>query len=155
MTDEDLSQWVGLMKRADRYNVVDWNLPRARRAFRGMLHSRASLNLVVDYEGRIVAYFSVVLREPPFDDVAYTNGVAVLPGFRGLGITNALMDVMESYLSSRGIRCVMTTSVPETNKPPQQILRRRGYLMAGRRPGAFQIGRSAVPLLIFYKKLNP
>jgi ribosomal protein S18 acetylase RimI-like enzyme len=113
--------------------------PAADRPFFTGSHSPGSI-LVAEHGGRIAGYIRVVPATPLQSNahVRQIQGLAVAPGFRGLGIGRALVASACEQAARDGARRI-TLHVLSSNAPARRLYAAAGFTVEGVLPGEFWI----------------
>ncbi|VBB05824.1 ribosomal-protein-alanine acetyltransferase [Lucifera butyrica] len=107
--------------------------PWSRQAFESeILDNDLAHYLVVDDAGRVAGYAGMWL----ILDEAHVTNIAILPGYRSLGLGRRLLQVLIDYAKTQGAKS-MTLEVRKSNAPAQNLYRELGFVSRGVRPGYY------------------
>ena len=122
--------------RAPRREEMDRLLVIERRCFRSHRFTRkvfeyhfgnpSSIFSVAEYSGKVVGYVAGIVYHGSKDRVGKIYSMAILPGWRRLGIGSKLLSHFEQEAFNRGCRWA-TLEVRRSNRSAQALYRRFGY----------------------------
>ncbi|MEH7356698.1 ribosomal protein S18-alanine N-acetyltransferase [Neobacillus drentensis] len=120
MRDEDIDQVLEV-------EHASFSTPWSREAFYNEIHkNKFAVYIVLEEDNKIIGYCGnwVVIDE------AHVTNVAILPGYRGKKLGEALMNKLMSVSREMGAR-TMTLEVRVTNHVAQSLYRKLGFQNGG------------------------
>ncbi|KKC30367.1 ribosomal protein S18-alanine N-acetyltransferase [Caldanaerobacter subterraneus] len=127
MTEDDIDEVMEIEK-------LSFTTPWSREAFVGEVTKNSCARYIVaEVDKKVVGYagFWVVLDE------GHITNIAVHPEYRGRGIGSRLMEGLIDLAKKNGITS-MTLEVRESNLVAQNLYKKFGFKVLGRREGYYQ-----------------
>ncbi|AAM23813.1 Acetyltransferases [Caldanaerobacter subterraneus subsp. tengcongensis MB4] len=127
MTEDDIDEVMEIEK-------LSFTTPWSREAFVGEVTKNSCARYIVaEVDKKVVGYagFWVVLDE------GHITNIAVHPEYRGKGIGSRLMEGLIDLAKKNGITS-MTLEVRESNLVAQNLYKKFGFKVLGRREGYYQ-----------------
>jgi ribosomal-protein-alanine N-acetyltransferase len=121
--------------------------PWSRKAFEGELLNEFALYHCLEFDGKLVAYVGLW---QVFDEGHITN-VAVLPSYRGLGLSKILLTNLFDMCPDKGIE-KLTLEVRKSNTVAIKLYENLGFFAAGLRPNYYSKPTEAA--VIMWKELE-
>jgi ribosomal protein S18 acetylase RimI-like enzyme len=108
-------------------------------------------DVVATVGDRIVGHCEV--RRAPHRDVGHMGrlGIAILEGYRGLGLGSAMLDALLKKSRALGIELV-TLEAFATNERALQLYRSKGFKEFGRLPQAIRRGGNPIDLVYMFRQ---
>jgi len=127
-------------QRVTRSEEADWLGKRLARREKGEL-----IEAVAEVDGKVVANSGVEKRTGAMSHLGYL-GMAIMPGYRGIGIGTELMKVLIEEARLAGLK-VLFLDHYETNKAARGLYEKVGFKEAGRIPKAIHRDGTYVDLV--------
>lgn len=124
-----------------------FTMPWSRKAFEGELLNEFALYRCLEFDGKIVAYVGLW---QVFDEGHITN-VAVLPSYRGLGLSKILLVNLFEMCQDKGIE-KLTLEVRKSNAVAIKLYENLGFFAAGIRPNYYS--KPVEAAIIMWKELE-
>ena len=124
-----------------------FSVPWSRESFEGELLNSMALYTCLEFDGKVVAYVGLWKI---YDEGHITN-VAVLPSYRGLGLSKILLSNLFNICTDNGIDR-LTLEVRESNTVAINLYQNMGFVNAGRRPRYYS--NPVEDAIIMWKELN-
>lgn len=124
-----------------------FSVPWSRHAFEGELLNRMALYKCLEFNGKVVAYVGVwkVYNE------GHITNVAVLPGYRGLGLSKILLSNLFETCSNNNID-KLSLEVRKSNEVAINLYKQLGFVSAGVRPRYYS--KPVEDAIIMWKELE-
>ncbi len=124
-----------------------FSAPWSRESFESELLNRMALYTCLEYDDKVVAYVGLWKI---YDEGHITN-VAVLPSYRGLGLSKLLLNNLFEICKNNGI-VRLTLEVRESNLVALNLYQHIGFISSGRRPRYYS--NPIEDAIIMWKELN-
>ncbi len=124
-----------------------FSMPWSRKAFEGELLNEFALYRCLELDNKIVAYVGLW---QVFNEGHITN-VAVLPSYRGLGLSKILLTNLFEICADRGITR-LTLEVRESNSVAIKLYESLGFYASGIRPNYYS--KPVEAAIIMWKELE-
>lgn len=121
--------------------------PWSRKAFEGELLNAFALYRCLEFDGKVVAYIGLW---QVYDEGHITN-VAVLPNYRGLGLSKILLTNVFDECIDKGI-LRLTLEVRESNEVAIKLYENLGFVSTGTRPNYYS--KPMENAIIMWKELE-
>lgn len=140
------------MKFEDLDDIIEiennsFSAPWSRKSFESELLNRMALYNCLEYDDKVVAYVGLWKI---YDEGHITN-VAVLPSYRGLGLSKLLLNNLFEICKNNGI-VRLTLEVRESNLVALNLYQHIGFISSGRRPRYYS--NPIEDAIIMWKELN-
>lgn len=140
------------MKYEDLDDIVEiennsFSIPWSRESFESELRNNMAIYICLEYDGKVVAYVGLWKI---YDEGHITN-VAVLPKYRGLGLSKLLMHNMMEIAVNNDIER-LTLEVRESNTVAINLYTKLGFVDTGKRPRYYHSPEEDA--IIMWKELN-
>ncbi len=124
-----------------------FTMPWSRKAFEGELLNEFALYRCLEFDGKIVAYVGLwqVLDE------GHITNVAVLPSYRGLGLSKILLADLFEMCQDKGITR-LTLEVRKSNAVAIKLYENLGFFASGIRPNYYS--KPVEAAIIMWKELE-
>jgi len=116
---------------------VGWDVVREREWVRGF-DGRQSVLYVAEIDGRIVGQIDAHISTYPKAAHVASLGIAIVKGYRDVGIGRALLDRILAWMKGRGVEKA-TLEVFSTNERAIALYQKMGFAVEGARRRQFKI----------------
>lgn len=124
-----------------------FSMPWSRTSFESELLNSMAMYTCLEFDGKVVAYVGLWKI---YDEGHITN-VAVLPSYRGLGLSKILLSSLFEICLKNGI-IRLTLEVRESNSVAINLYQHLGFVSAGKRPNYYS--NPVEDAIIMWKELD-